>query len=40
VTHSIEGGWTVDELLNGDTNPHVFTYYTNNVQAGGFGRTT
>ena len=28
--HSVEGGWTVDQSLNGDTNPHLFTYYTNN----------
>ncbi len=34
TTHSIEGGWTVDELLNGDTHPHVFTYYTNNGYGG------
>jgi hypothetical protein len=27
---SIEGGWTVDKNLNGDTAPHVFTYYTTN----------
>ena len=27
---SIEGGWTVDQDLNGDTQPHVFTYYTTN----------
>ncbi len=27
---SIEGGWTVDNSLNGDTQPHVFTYYTTN----------
>jgi hypothetical protein len=30
VTQSIEGGWTVDQSLNGDTQPHVFTYYTTN----------
>jgi Neprosin len=27
---SLEGGWTVDQLLNGDNQPHVFTYYTTN----------
>ncbi|MGH9404463.1 MAG: neprosin family prolyl endopeptidase [Terriglobia bacterium] len=27
---SIEGGWTVDRNLNGDTLPHIFTYYTTN----------
>jgi hypothetical protein len=27
---SLEAGWTVDPLLNGDSLPHVFTYYTNN----------
>ncbi|MGO8816916.1 MAG: neprosin family prolyl endopeptidase [Terriglobia bacterium] len=27
---SIEGGWTVDQNLNGDSSPHVFTYYTTN----------
>ena len=27
---SIEGGWTVDKNLNGDTIAHVFTYYTTN----------
>lgn len=30
VTQSLEGGWTVDQSLNGDTQPHVFTYYTTN----------
>jgi Neprosin len=30
VIQSIEGGWTVDQSLNGDTQPHVFTYYTTN----------
>jgi len=30
VTQSIEGGWTVDESLNGDNLPHIFTYYTTN----------
>jgi hypothetical protein len=29
-TQSIEGGWTVDKGLNGDTTAHVFTYYTTN----------
>ncbi|WP_233800865.1 neprosin family prolyl endopeptidase [Paraburkholderia sp. HP33-1] len=28
---SLEGGWTVDRHLNGDTLPHVFTYYTTNT---------
>ena len=28
--HSVEGGWTVDQGLNGDSHPHLFTYYTNN----------
>jgi hypothetical protein len=27
---SIEGGWTVDQNLNGDALPHIFTYYTTN----------
>ena len=27
---SLEGGWTVDESLNGDLKPHIFTYYTVN----------
>jgi hypothetical protein len=27
---SLEGGWTVDHSLNGDTQPHIFTYYTTN----------
>jgi hypothetical protein len=27
---SVEGGWTVDESLNGDDKPHIFTYYTVN----------
>jgi Neprosin len=27
---SLEGGWTVDQTLNGDTQPHIFTYYTTN----------
>jgi hypothetical protein len=30
TTQSVEGGWTVDESLNGDTIAHVFTYYTTN----------
>jgi hypothetical protein len=30
---SIEGGWTVDQNLNGDTQPHIFTYYTTNGYA-------
>lgn len=25
---TIEGGWTVDQSLNGDLQPHLFTYYT------------
>jgi hypothetical protein len=29
-THSIEAGWTVDLGLNGDLQPHLFTYYTTN----------
>jgi hypothetical protein len=28
--HSIEAGWTVDQSLNGDRNPHLFTFFTNN----------
>ena len=28
--HSLEAGWTVDQSLNGDAQPHLFTYYTNN----------
>jgi hypothetical protein len=41
---SIEGGWTVDKNLNGDTQPHIFTYYTTNGYAedgnnlGGYNR--
>jgi Neprosin len=31
---SIEGGWTVDQILNGDTQPHIFTYYTTNGYTG------
>jgi hypothetical protein len=27
---SLEGGWTVDDSLNGDLKPHIFTYYTVN----------
>jgi hypothetical protein len=27
---SLEGGWTVDQSLNGDTQPHIFTYFTTN----------
>jgi hypothetical protein len=27
---SIEAGWTVDRALNGDLNPHLFTFFTNN----------
>jgi len=27
---SLEGGWTVDNGLNGNTQPHLFTYYTTN----------
>jgi hypothetical protein len=30
LTQSLEGGWTVDQSLNGDNQPHIFTYYTNN----------
>lgn len=29
VTQSLEGGWTVDQSLNGDNQPHLFTFYTN-----------
>jgi len=42
---SIEGGWTVDRNLDGDTQPHVFTYYTTNGYTqdgndlGGYNRT-
>jgi Neprosin len=42
---SLEAGWTVDALLNGDTTPHVFTYYTTNEYSqdadnlGGYYRT-
>jgi hypothetical protein len=33
---TVEGGWTVDLLLNGDSFPHLFTYYTtNNYTKGG-----
>ena len=31
ILQSLEGGWTVDRILNGDTLPHVFTYYTTNA---------
>jgi hypothetical protein len=27
---SLEGGWTVDDSLNGNLKPHIFTYYTVN----------
>gem|GEM_PF-781921 len=27
---SLEGGWTVDQGLNGDWQPHLFVYYTTN----------
>jgi hypothetical protein len=27
---SLEAGWTCDQSLNGDWNPHLFTYYTTN----------
>ncbi|MFJ9370472.1 neprosin family prolyl endopeptidase [Nocardia sp. NPDC101769] len=27
---SLEAGWTVDQGLNGDASPHIFTYYTTN----------
>jgi Neprosin len=27
---SLEAGWTVDQSLNGDWLPHLFTYYTTN----------
>src|SRR5262249_6892450 len=27
---SLEGGWTVDQSLNGDWQPHLFVYYTTN----------
>ena len=30
---SVEAGWTVDTLLNGDTLPHLFTFYTTNGYA-------
>lgn len=29
-SQSIEAGWSVDKLLNGDTIAHLFTYYTTN----------
>jgi Neprosin len=29
-SESLEAGWTVDAGLNGNTTPHVFTYYTTN----------
>ncbi len=44
-TQSLEGGWTVDQGLNGDTQPHIFTYYTVNGYSqdgnnlGGYNRT-
>jgi hypothetical protein len=30
---SLEGGWTVDQSLNGDTQAHIFTYFTTNNYA-------
>jgi len=33
VLQSVEGGWTVDQSLNGDNQPHLFTYYTVNEYA-------
>jgi Neprosin len=30
LLQTLEAGWTVDAGLNGDSNPHVFTYYTTN----------
>ena len=30
VQQTLEGGWTVDKVLNGDLSPHVFTFYTTN----------
>ena len=27
ATQSLEGGWTVDESLNGDNQPHLFTFF-------------
>ncbi|MEP6750624.1 MAG: neprosin family prolyl endopeptidase [Bacteroidota bacterium] len=33
---SLEAGWTVDHSLNGDLQPHIFTYYTTNgYESGG-----
>jgi hypothetical protein len=33
-TQSVEAGWTVDPVLNGDLNPHLFTFFTTNGWAG------
>jgi Neprosin len=33
VRQSIEGGWTVDQSLNGDRQPHIFTFFTTNNYA-------
>lgn len=30
VRQSIEGGWTVNQSLNGDRQPHIFTFFTTN----------
>lgn len=30
LRQSVEAGWTVDKELNGDTLPHLFTFYTTN----------
>jgi hypothetical protein len=45
LLQSVEGGWTVDLILNGDLQPHIFTYFTTNNYAppanntGGYNRT-
>jgi hypothetical protein len=42
VTQTVEAGWTVDEILNGDLSPHVFIYATAStygVAGGGTGPT-
>ncbi len=30
LIQSLEAGWTVDQSLNGDLSPHIFTFYTTN----------
>lgn len=35
-TNSVEFGWTVDPVLNGDSNPHMFSFWTKNGVAQGY----